>query len=31
MAYRRWGLVIFKWTIFAGLGFFSVLAVQRLF
>jgi hypothetical protein len=29
MAYRRWGLVIFKWTVVAGLGFFAVLAVQR--
>jgi hypothetical protein len=31
IAYRRWGLVIFKWTVAAGLGFFAVLAVQRLF
>jgi len=23
-------LVVFKWTVFAGLGFFAVLAVQRL-
>jgi uncharacterized protein HemY len=30
VGYRRWGLVIFKWTVFAGLGFFAVLAVQRL-
>jgi hypothetical protein len=30
MAYRRWGLVIFKWTVVAGLGFFAVLAVQRM-
>lgn len=31
IAYRRWGLVIFKWTVAAGLGFFAVLAVQRFF
>lgn len=31
VGYRRWGLVIFKWTVIAGLGFFGVLAVQRLF
>lgn len=30
VGYRRWGLVIFKWTVIAGLGFFGVLAVQRL-
>ena len=30
VAYRRWGLVIFKWTVLAGLGFFAVLAGQRL-
>jgi hypothetical protein len=30
VGYRRWGLVIFKWTVLAGLGFFAVLAAQRL-
>lgn len=28
--WRRRGLVIFKWTILAGLGFFAVLFVERL-
>ncbi len=29
-AWRRWGIVIVKWTVFAGLAFFAVLIVQRL-
>ena len=28
--YKRLGLVIFKWTLLAALGFFAVLFVQRL-
>ena len=28
--YKRWGLVLLKWTVLAGLGFFAVLALQRL-
>lgn len=28
--YRQWGLVILKWTVFGALGFFAVLAVDRL-
>ena len=28
--WRRRGLVIFKWTILAGLGFFAVLIAERL-
>ncbi|HEY0823200.1 MAG TPA: hypothetical protein VGD76_05380 [Ramlibacter sp.] len=28
--YKRLGLVIFKWTVLAALGFFTVLFVQRL-
>ncbi len=27
--YRRWGLVIFKWTLLAALGFFAVLILER--
>jgi hypothetical protein len=29
-AYRQWGLVILKWTVIAALGFFAVLALERL-
>lgn len=29
--YRTWGLVILKWTIIAALGFFGVLALERVF
>lgn len=29
--YRRWGLVILKWTLIGAFGFFAVLAVQRFF
>lgn len=28
--YRRFGLVILKWTVIAGLFFFAVLFLQRL-
>ena len=28
--YKRLGMVIFKWTMLAALGFFAVLFVQRL-
>ena len=28
--YRQWGLVILKWTVIAALGFFAVLAFERL-
>ncbi|HSX95213.1 MAG TPA: hypothetical protein VLG41_19975 [Hydrogenophaga sp.] len=28
--YRQWGLVILKWTVIAALGFFAVLALERL-
>ncbi|MCE2877891.1 MAG: hypothetical protein LW719_00335 [Comamonadaceae bacterium] len=27
--YRRWGLIILKWTLIAGLGFFAVLILER--
>jgi hypothetical protein len=27
--YRRWGLVILKWTLIAALGFFGVLILER--
>ena len=28
--YKTWGLVVLKWTLFAGFGFFAVLIFQRL-
>ncbi|WP_198972707.1 hypothetical protein [Xylophilus sp. ASV27] len=28
--FKRWGLVILKWTIVAALAFFGVLALDRL-
>ncbi len=28
--YKRFGLVIFKWTVIAALGFFGVLVLERL-
>lgn len=28
--YKRFGLVIFKWTVIAALGFFLVLVLERL-
>ena len=28
--YRQWGLVVLKWTVLAALGFFAVLALERL-
>jgi hypothetical protein len=28
--YKRYGLVILKWTLFAALGFFLVLVAERL-
>ena len=30
VVWRRWGLVIVKWTVVAGLGFFAVLILERL-
>ena len=30
LKWRRWGLVIVKWTVIAGLGFFAVLILERL-
>jgi hypothetical protein len=27
--YRRWGLVVLKWTLIAALGFFGVLILER--
>ena len=29
MRYRRWGLVVLKWTLIAALGFFGVLILER--
>ncbi len=28
--YRRWGLVILKWTLAAGLAFFAILIAENL-
>jgi hypothetical protein len=28
--YKRWGLLVFKWTVIAGLAFFAVLIFGRL-
>ncbi len=28
--FKKWGLVILKWTLFAALGFFLVLVLERL-
>jgi hypothetical protein len=28
--YKRFGLVVLKWTLLAALGFFAVLALERL-
>ena len=28
--FRRYGLVVVKWTVVAGLGFFAVLMLERL-
>jgi len=30
MRYKNWGLVLLKWTLLAGFGFFAVLIFQRL-
>ncbi len=27
--YKRWGLLVLKWVVFAGLGFFGVLVLER--
>ncbi len=27
--YKRWGLVILKWTLLAAFGFFAVLILER--
>lgn len=31
MRYRRWGIVILKWAVGAGLSFFAVLGLSRIF
>jgi len=28
--FRRWGLIILKWTVIAALGFFGVLVLERI-
>lgn len=28
--YKNWGMLILKWTLLAGFGFFAVLIFQRL-
>ena len=28
--YKRWGLVILKWTLLAAFGFFTVLILERI-
>ncbi|QJW85081.1 hypothetical protein HK414_21085 [Ramlibacter terrae] len=28
--YKRFGLIVMKWTLFAALGFFPVLVLERL-
>ncbi|HSW18877.1 MAG TPA: hypothetical protein VLJ86_16775 [Ramlibacter sp.] len=28
--YKRWGLVILKWTLLAAFGFFGVLILERI-
>ncbi len=28
--YKKWGLMVLKWTLLAGFGFFAVLIAQRL-
>ena len=28
--FRRYGLIILKWTLIAGLGFFAVLILERI-
>lgn len=30
MRYRRWGLVVLKWTLLAAFGFFAVLILERI-
>ena len=30
LRYRQFGLLVLKWTILAGLGFFGVLILERL-
>lgn len=30
VAWRRRGLIVIKWTVVAGLGFFAVLILERL-
>ncbi len=30
LRFRRWGLVILKWTLIAAFGFFAVLILERL-
>jgi hypothetical protein len=28
--WKRWGLLLLKWTVLAGLGFFAVIFLERL-
>jgi hypothetical protein len=28
--FKRWGLTILKWTLFAAVGFFAVLVLERI-
>lgn len=28
--FKRWGLIVLKWCVLAGLGFFGVLVLERL-
>ncbi len=28
--FKRWGLMILKWTLFAAVGFFAVLVLERI-
>ncbi len=28
--FRQWGLVVLKWTVLAGLGFFAILILERI-
>ena len=28
--FKRWGLLVLKWTLFAALGFFAVLVLERI-
>ncbi|MEY2952792.1 MAG: hypothetical protein RLZZ401_879 [Pseudomonadota bacterium] len=28
--FKRWGLIVLKWAVLAGLGFFGVLILERI-